>query len=260
MASSSAAAIRAAAAFPRTATKQQYSFNSPQVLDLSQIRSSAIRMPDIAHRDALANRIPIPTQRGRGVLAYASSDEDDDEDEQAGNASAASRPTLPLLARPVTGPPKPNTVADARHAPMFLAYIHEHDSSSAEISLCNDVDYEPSPGWDFIYDDGYRPSPEIVKIDAKRAQEGSGWCEKETFEPGWDRRQPEDLQGTRRGCSCGDDDDDEGAGRECNPLTCECARLHAFVDETWQQEGGVGPSGISAAYDEDGRIKPAYVG
>lgn len=239
------------APIPPRPGRQEYSFNSKEVIQLSHVRSSARRMPDLAHVDALENRIRIPKSRWRGAGAYASSDDEDDANRVANIDEQHTDPTVQQRRRPPKAP-EPNTVPDARHASMFLAYIHEHDTSSTDISLCNEVDYEPAPSWDFAYCDSYVPSREVAAIDAKRAQPGSGWCQRSTYD-GWEDKQVEDLQGTRRGCSCGED------GGECRPETCECAKLHLFVDQTWDQPD-LGLQGPSMAYGEDGRLKPECLG
>lgn len=173
-------------------------------------RKTAVRLPDLAHIDSLTHRLKVPAPRRQGRAAAATTD-------------------------------NPTTVPDARHANLFLAYLHEQDESTAELSLYNDIDYEPCPPWDFAYTNNYVLSDDIKAVDKYR-KEVLGW-------PLPVVKEGEELkQGSIRGCSCGDGDD---ASDECDPETCQCRklleRIDRFFDDKAELKGRF-------AYGPDGRL------
>lgn len=60
------------------------------------------------------------------------------------------------------------TLPGAAHADLILAYLKEHDSSTAGILLVNNVDYDPCPSWDLAYTDGNVLSPSVAHIGRDR--------------------------------------------------------------------------------------------
>jgi histone-lysine N-methyltransferase SUV39H len=169
-----------------------------------------VHLPDLAHIDSLKHLISVP-----------------------GRASRSSN-----------GEQK--YVAESRHASLFLAYLQEQDESNVELTLCNDVDYEPCPPWDFAYTNTPVPSEETQYIDEQR--KANGWPAKQI--------DGELKQGAIRGCSCGDGDD----GVEvCNPATCACQKRLEEVD-TWYSESEEGKASRGLfQYTHDGRLRMAHV-
>lgn len=196
-----------------------WSFNSPKLISFSETRADFVRLPDIAFQDALLHRLITPRGRNvRAVREWAQNEEDD-------HGSNARRQRARVL---VQNDPQGYTVPEARHASLFLAYLHEHDSSSAGLALVNDVDFEPCPSWDFAYTDRYIKSPFVKQLDRERSNPTSSWGKTRTFDQ-IDQVRPEDLQGTRRGCACGTGDGDEGE-TECDPKKCDCRKFQALLD------------------------------
>lgn len=196
------------AAVTKSPQRQKVTFNSEEIRQLSKTRSAQVHLPDLAHIDSLKNLVSVPQRSSRssnGEQKY---------------------------------------VAESRHASLFLAYLQEQDESSVELTLCNDVDYEPCPPWDFAYTNTPVPSEETQYIDRKRKT--NGWPFKQV--------DGELKQGAIRGCACGDGDD----GVEvCDPRTCACQKRLQEVD-TWYKDEGKECHDMFH-YTPDGRLRLAHV-
>ncbi|CAO1638825.1 unnamed protein product [Sympodiomycopsis kandeliae] len=193
---------------------RKFTFNSGEILSLSSARVRTTRLPDLAHIDSLRHTLRLPVKR-----KAASSTEKDN---------------------------RPTEVPDARHGLLFLSYMQDADDSGAPLSLCNDVDYEPCPAWDFHYTNGWIHSDAVKGIEKTR-RELLGWPL-----PAADFRKQDKparaLQGHIRRCDCGDGED----GLEtCNAGTCQCQEMARELDpkryNTKELKGRF-------AYNNDGRL------
>ncbi|CAD6890811.1 unnamed protein product [Tilletia controversa] len=91
--------------------------------------------------------------------------------------------------------------AIAHHRTLWLAWVMEHENGTADITVCNEIDNEPSPPWDWCFTNQYMTN---------------NLAPDEAADP--------PLQG----CSCED---------ECDPATCECfAQLKLIDPITWSTE------------------------
>ncbi|CAO1615170.1 unnamed protein product [Parajaminaea phylloscopi] len=220
----------------KAAADKIWSFNDPEVQGLSALRSQAIRLPDIAWRDSMKYRLITPS--GRRALGLKGIPESDHEKRIAKEPAEAALYSVP----------------GAQHASLFLSYLQEHDTSTAELSLYNNVDYEPCPSWDFAYIDEAILSPKVASIDRDRNKPSSTWGKLSTHEVLAYTESPTELQGTRRGCLCGSGDGDDAFG-DCNPDTCECRHLQSIIDTGWRE----GSELEGFAYNPDGTLKDSVL-
>ncbi|KAK0535658.1 hypothetical protein OC835_001196 [Tilletia horrida] len=143
--------------------------------------------------------------------------------------SAASSSSSSNLAGPGKEPNiwKSSTIAPAisHHRSLWLGWVMEHERSTADITLSNDIDNEPSPPWDWCFTDQYIPH----NLTSHRDRHTSSG--REAAPP-------------LRGCSCEDD--------SCDPATCECfARLKLMDPITWSAE-------TDFAYTRNGRLRNGH--
>ncbi|KAE8253753.1 hypothetical protein A4X13_0g3678 [Tilletia indica] len=109
--------------------------------------------------------------------------------------------------------------AIAHHRTLWLAWVMEHERGTADITVSNDIDNEPSPPWDWCFTDQYIS---------------------DNLEPGT----PGSIVPPLRGCSCDDD--------SCDPSTCECFAQQKNIDPiTWSSE-------TDFAYNRHGRLRNGH--
>lgn len=198
---------------------RKYTFNSSSILNLSSARAQCTRLPDLANIDGLQHRLTLPSKRKVAAAGLTADGRSQD---------------------------GPTSVSDARHGMLFLSYMQESDDSAAGLGLCNDVDYDPCPPWDFHYTNGLVSSEAIKKMEAVRSKT-LGWPRPPPDFRG--NRQPaRPLQGHVRRCDCGDGED---GLEQCDARRCQCQEMALQLDPeryTTKELSG------RFAYDSEGRL------
>ncbi|KAK0552409.1 hypothetical protein OC846_002916 [Tilletia horrida] len=275
--------------------KPKLAFDQFEIRSLSASRMDGVRLPDIAQADR--NMVVHEAQRkarlarsaylseGTIVIAkerllemgldaeimkYAATPSSSSSNQNhAGNSlialGPASHAAAALLqsASYLSAPPSiwksPAIDAIAHHRALWLAWVMEHENSTADLTVSNEIDNEPCPPWDWCFTNTYisdnlttsteEPTVSSALSTEPRRRSGSvcsssssaGMFSSSEMGGGGGNG---DTTAPLRGCSCDDD--------SCNPDTCECfARLKLIDPITWSTESDF-------AYTKLGRLRNGH--